>query len=230
LFHPIDVEAHTPLGPMLDRISGHRVIRYDTRGQGRSDSGADDLAHRWDRLGADLVELARWAGPGPVVLAGASMGAVASIFAALSGEIDVSRLVLVIPPTAWETRPQQAKMYRAILGLLERLGLPAVVRTFEQYLNDKTAVPGFEGAREAVLDNLRHFDPVTLAKILRASAASDLPPKERLASLTMPAHIVAVDADLGHPRSTAETLARVLPNATLEIHERITADRLAKLW
>jgi pimeloyl-ACP methyl ester carboxylesterase len=228
LFHPIDVEEKTPLGPMLSAIEGRRVIRYDARGQGRSDPGADALAHRWDRLGRDLIEVATALDAKSCVLAGASMGAVASVFAALEGGLDVRAMVLVLPPTAWATRPRQADMYRAILRLLERLGLPAVIRTFEQYLTDKTMTPGFEDAREALLENLRRFEPESLAKILRASAESDLAPPETLRRLSMPCLIVAVEGDPGHPRSTAETLAEHLPNASLEVYPRISAGELAR--
>jgi pimeloyl-ACP methyl ester carboxylesterase len=227
LFHPIDVEEETPLGAMLAKITGHHVVRYDTRGQGGSARGPDDESHKWDRLGRDLSALAHALDIRSAVLGGASMGAVASVYAALEGAIEVTRLVLVIPPTAWTTRPKQADMYRAILKLLERVGMRAVVQTFEQYLSDKTVVPGFEGAREAVLENIRRFDPTTLAMILRASAASDLPPPETLSRLSMPALIIAVEEDLGHPRSTADTLARVLPKAELEVWPRIASDLLS---
>src|SRR5215472_16769500 len=161
LFHPIDVEEKTPIGPMLATLRAHRIIRYDTRGQGRSDPGRDVDAHKWDRLGNDLCALARALDIRSAVLGGASMGVVASIYAALEGKLDVTGMVFLIPPTAWATKPKQADMYRAILNLLERIGMHAVIQTFEQYLSDKTMVPGLEQARDSVLENIRRFDPKT---------------------------------------------------------------------
>jgi pimeloyl-ACP methyl ester carboxylesterase len=59
-----------------------------------------------------------------------------------------------------------------------------------------------------------------LPTVLRGAAASDLPSEQQLQSLAMPALILAWDTDSGHPRSTAERLAALLPSALLEIASR----------
>lgn len=230
LFHPSEVEDHTPLGAMLEAITGHRVIRHDTRGQGRSAPGLDVEAYVWSSLGDDVRALAHVAGGENAVLGGASMGAVASLYAALAGDrlptLAVRGLILVIPPTAWATRPRQSAMYRALSRLLGQRGVSGVVDLFEQFLS-QTVTPGFEDARPALLANLRGMDAAALDAVLRASAASDLPPPETLAAITAPALIVAVEDDPGHPRATAEVLAEHLPNATLQIWKRLEAPQLS---
>ena len=56
-----------------------------------------------------------------------------------------------------------------------------------------------------------------LPTILRGAAASDLPPAEAIAALDVPALILAWDTDAGHPVSTAERLAALLPRAELHV-------------
>jgi len=71
-------------------------------------------------------------------------------------------------------------------------------------------------AQRAMLDQLLDWDPVSLGQVLRGSAGSDLPSARALSELTMPALILAVESDPGHPLATAERLASALPKARLE--------------
>jgi pimeloyl-ACP methyl ester carboxylesterase len=53
--------------------------------------------------------------------------------------------------------------------------------------------------------------------VLRGAAASDLPGPDELAALAQPALVLAWDGDEGHPLSTAERLAELLPHAELQV-------------
>jgi pimeloyl-ACP methyl ester carboxylesterase len=225
LYNAIDVEDRGPLGPMLGRLTGHRVVRYDARGHGSSTPGRTTDAHRWDQLGQDVIALACSLGSKSVVLGGASMGAVATIYAALDPRppVEISKLVLLLPPTAHETRVRQKRMYRAMLTLSERVGHQALLSTFEQYIGPTTITPGFESTIPHLLEALRAWDPGSLARVIEGAASSDLPPREQLSQIRQPTLVLTVPNDAGHPLSTAELLSKTLPNSTLFVHDRIDA-------
>ena len=60
-----------------------------------------------------------------------------------------------------------------------------------------------------------------LPAVLRGAGASDLPSPERVRSIAAPALLLAWDTDPGHPLSTAEQLAELLPDAELEVARRL---------
>jgi len=217
LLHPIALEELTPLRALLDGMQGRRVIRYDARGHGGSAAGRSDAANRWDRLGADLLDLADALGIERFVAAGASMGVAASLHAALLAPERIAALLLLIPPTAWESRPAQAGLYRAMAQILDENGTGAVAEAVEEALQGQPIAPGFEPAQEALFEALRGWDPRALAHVLRGAAESDLPDRERLTEIGAPALVVAVRDDPGHPLSTAEALAEHLPRAQLRV-------------
>jgi pimeloyl-ACP methyl ester carboxylesterase len=221
LLHPIALEEPTPLRDFLEGIPGRRVIRYDARGHGESAAGGSDAANRWDRLGADLLELARLLEIERFLAAGASMGVAASLYAALQAPERIAALLLVIPPTAWDSRPAQAGIYRGMAQLLEEKGNHALAEVVEAELRKQPVAPGFEPAQEALLEALRVWDPPALGHVLRGAAESDLPDRERLEEIEAPALIVALREDPGHPLSTAEELAERLPHAQLLVVESL---------
>ena len=213
LFSPIDVEDHTEVPALLEAVTGWRIVRYDARGHGRSQRGASHRACCWDRLGSDLLAVADAVGADRFVAAGASMGAAAALHAALQDPERVAALALVIPPTAWENRAAQAAIYTDVAALLDLKGVGAVAAAFRQSLESVT-MPA--EAQRAMLDQLLGWDPVALGQVLRGSAASDLPAAKALSELAMPALILAVESDPGHPLATAERLASTLAKARLE--------------
>ncbi len=217
LLHPIALEELTPLRELLDGMQGRRVVRYDARGHGGSAAGRTDAANRWDQLGADLLELAGALEIERFVAAGASMGVAASLRAALLAPERIAALLLLIPPTAWESRPAQAGLYRAMAQILDEKGTGALVEVVEETLRTQPVAPGFEPAQEALFEALRSWDPPALGHVLRGAADSDLPDRERLTEIDAPALIVAVRDDPGHPLSTAEELAERMPFAQLRV-------------
>jgi pimeloyl-ACP methyl ester carboxylesterase len=149
------------------------------------------------------------------------MGVAAALHATLLAPERIAALLLLIPPTAWESRPAQAVLYRGMAQLLEQQGPAAVAEAVEEALRDRPIAPGFESAQEALFEALRGWDPPALGHVLRGAADSDLPDRERLAEIDAPALIVAVRDDPGHPLSTAEMLAEQMPFAQLQVVESL---------
>lgn len=192
--------------------AGHRLVRYDARGHGRSAGQPDPGLYTWPALADDLLALAGRLSPGaPVAGIGCSMGTATLLHAALRAPERFDRLVLTAPPTAWATRAEQAHLYREAADFAERAGMESFKRL------------GAMRPRPDVFAGLPVYPPVPsvaeelLATVLRGAAACDLPPLTDLAALDQPVLVLAWAGDPGHPVSTAEALAATLPHARLEV-------------
>ncbi|MGK2949245.1 MAG: alpha/beta fold hydrolase [Acidimicrobiales bacterium] len=199
--------------PVTER--GRRVVRYDAAGHGEAGGPADPAAYAWPRLADDLLALMDGLGVERADAGGASMGCATTLHAEVQAPHRFDRLVLVIPPTAWETRAAQAGLYEASAAVVEQDGKAAWLALAEQQ------------PRPAIFAELPPF-PVTadipeelLPSVLRGAATSDLPPPEAIAQLAQPALVLAWAGDPGHPESTAERLAELLPAAELQVATRI---------
>jgi pimeloyl-ACP methyl ester carboxylesterase len=199
---------------------GWEVLRVDARGHGASQPDTDPRGYRWSELAADLLALADALGHARFVAGGASMGTATALHAAVAAPERIDGLVLMVPPTAWATRPAQAARYRGDADLAEREGLAALAAVEMK----RPGIPLFEGIMdpaEMVRARMAALDAKTLPAILRGAADSDLPDPDAVARLRQPALILAWEGDDGHPLSTAERLAELLPNATLHVAQRL---------
>lgn len=188
---------------------GWDLIRYDAAGHGTS--GVDDRdpsRYGWERLAADMLFRA----PERAVLGGASMGCATALHAAVLEPARVEALVLVIPPTAWDTRAAQRDLYEGAAHVAETHGIDRL-----KELVARRPVPAIFEGRPDLAEYDPDIDPDLLPTVLRGAAASDLPPTDVLARLGMPALVLAWDTDPGHPVATAEVLAEVLPDARLHV-------------
>ena len=196
---------------------GLRVVRYDAPGHGASGGRPDDDAYRWDRLPEVLLAVQAAAGLERSAIGGASMGCATSLFAALAHPGRVEALVLAVPPTAWESRPAQAELYRAGAALVADGGpgaLAEVVRT-------SPVPPAYVGRAERLYEisaaTVAAMDGALLPHVLRGAAASDLPPESALAAIDVPTLVLALAGDPTHPVATAERLTAALPRAELHV-------------
>jgi pimeloyl-ACP methyl ester carboxylesterase len=205
-------------------VEGVRLVRYDAPSHGRSPLGESADVQRWDRLAGAMVEVADSAGFTSFVAGGASMGAATTLHAATQdGGERIRAMVLVIPPTAWETRAAQAGVYRIAMQIVEDGGIEALIELERQ-------VPGQgplrdPAIRERFQQHLLDMAPRALVRIFEGAIASDLPPRDAIAALQQPTLILAWTDDPGHPVSTAEELHDLLPHSELHIAESLDAVR-----
>ncbi|MER7107215.1 alpha/beta fold hydrolase [Streptomyces sp. NPDC000229] len=187
--------------PVVD--AGRRLVRYDVRGHGRSTGDPVDGDYTYPSLADDLLALLdHLDAGGPVDAMGASMGCGTVLHAAVRAPEHFSRLVLLLPPTAWTTREAYARHNRESADTIEREGADA-------WRAARTRRP-----RPAVVADVPDVPPTpdgrVLPSVLRGLARSDLPPPEALTRLRLPSLVLAWADDPGHPLSTAETAARLL--------------------
>jgi pimeloyl-ACP methyl ester carboxylesterase len=209
--------------PGLDvwrELEGWRIVRYDARGHGASPGPIDPAAYRWEQLARDQLALLDDLAVDSAVLAGASMGAATALWSTVLAPERVRALMLVIPPTAWATRPAQARTYRAMAGLVS-LPLAARFLRFASRFAPTPPVLRDELAplARAMVDGALRLEPRRMAAIFRGAADSDLPSLEAIASAVgeRPVLVLAWTGDDGHPRSSAEALAGALADAELHV-------------
>lgn len=193
------------------------VVRYDARGHGESESTPDLAGYSWGELARDQLALADALGIGRYVAAGASMGCGTALHAGALAPERIRGLVLVIPPTAWETRAAQAAQWGAASGMIEADGVEAFItaRADLELPDPYRADP--DARRRQQADNLRRWDPARLALAMRGAAGADFPDRDTVAKIAMPALILAWTGDPVHPRSTADELAGLLPDSRLHV-------------
>lgn len=75
--------------------------------------------YHWSSLVEDMVDLADELGLETSVVGGQSMGCATAIYAALAAPEWIQALVLVNPPTAWETHAAQAAVYDQMATAVE---------------------------------------------------------------------------------------------------------------
>ncbi|WP_052314576.1 alpha/beta fold hydrolase [Nocardia thailandica] len=185
---------------------GLRLVRYDARGHGLSGGRAVADDYLYERLGEDLLAVADRVQPeSPIVGMGASMGAASLLQAAVRRPDRFTRLVLIIPPTAWEARSAQAESYLAQADLVERAGKAAMGAA----MGAMPAPPALAeaGAWPIVPD----VADAVLPSVMRGMGRSDLPGRSELARLPHPTLILGWVGDPVHPVETAEQLAELLP-------------------
>ena len=117
-------------------------------------------------------------------------------------------MVLTAPPTAWETRAEQAGVYRLSADFIAE-------RSVQEWAEHLPPHPLFP---DRPLESRIPDIPVDLLPtVFRGAADTDLPSPDEIAALTMPVFIQAWAGDPGHPESTAVRLHELLPNSELYV-------------
>lgn len=159
------------------------------RGHGESGPLATPDDGAWDRLALDEVGLIETLGLADVVLGGAPMGTATALHAALNLGDRVRAMVLTIPPTAWDTRRDQAQLYEAMADMVDTGGVETLIEA-------SAAVPPpdpfveVDNFRELRAESLRRADPQRLAAVFRGASHADLPDADAVAT-------IAANADPG---------------------------------
>jgi len=195
---------------------GNRVLRYDARGHGESESTAEPDGYSWASLAADQRALADALDVGTYVAGGASMGCATALHAALQDPDRVRGLVLMIPPTGWEGRAGQAELYEQMASIVEGPGVEPLIEAAQQ-LPPADPFVDVPDLAELRADAMRAWDTTRLARVFRGAATAQLPERDRMATLGQPALILAWTGDPTHPVATADELASLLPQATVDV-------------
>lgn len=198
-------------------IDGHDIVRYDARGHGDSGTTTGAAEYGWDQMALDQLDLASALGIERYVAGGASLGAATALHAAVAAPERIAGLLLVIPPTSWETRAAQASQYEKMASVLDRYGIEPLLTAAGDALPvpDPFAGRGVWEVRQA--EALRSADPARLSVIFRGAATADMPPRERVTEIDVPTRILAWSGDTGHPLSSANELAALIPHAELSV-------------
>ena len=205
------------MSALFRELPGVRVVRYDARGHGHSAAGRDAAASAWPALATDLLELCDALALERPIAGGASMGVATSLHAAIRAPQRFAALVLVMPPTAWETRKAQAGLYNGGAALVDAHGVDGYLDAARAAFRARP-IPGFDEAmQEKMLDAMRAKTAPELARLLRGAASSDLPSADQLAKLDMPTLLLPIRDDPGHPLSTAERLHELLRGSELRV-------------
>lgn len=213
-----------------DELEKHaHFVRYDARGHGNSDGSYDPEDYRWSYMAHDMLAIAdsvaEQRGEDRYVLGGLSMGCATALEAAVQQPDKIAGLVLVLPPTAWETRSRQARIYRRMAWVSSLFGA-APYRLLDWL---PKAIGDDERSRLvlATLRGLAQANPLHVQAALRGAALSDLPDMAMLKQLDIPAIIITWRDDAVHPVSTATSLAELLPDVRSSV---ITAPEEFKRW
>ncbi|MBW3619282.1 MAG: 3-oxoadipate enol-lactonase [Actinobacteria bacterium] len=202
---------HTMWDPQVAALAAdHRVVRYDTRGHGRSP--VPEGPYHLDDLGGDLVALldrldvARAAG-----VVGISLGGLTALWLAAHHPHRVERVVLA--NTAARVGTREGWEDRA--ALVRREGMGAVAdAVIERFLS-----PGFRSAdpdtTTRLRERLRSLDPEGYAACCEALATADL--RAVAGEVAVPALIVGGTEDVATPVDDAQWLAGRLPHAELVV-------------
>jgi 3-oxoadipate enol-lactonase len=198
---------------------GVRWLRYDARCHGLSPASLGDGDCRWPQLAQDMLALVDESTTDKAVLGGVSMGAATALHAAVAAPERVAGLVLMAPPTAWETRPRQTWFYWGAAHLISAIGL-APLRLAGSLPTSASEGSPMDVMQKALARSLENASASSVAAALWGAMESDLPSPAELTKLrNLPVLILAWPGDPVHPLSTSRRLARLLPQAQLHIAE-----------
>lgn len=197
------------------RVREHcRLVRYDARGHGESATSPDAETFSWRSLAEDQLALADHLGIDHHIAGGASMGCGTALHAAVLAPDRIDRLLLAIPPTAWETRQERVAIWAQMAGLVETQGIEALLAASAAMPSPDPLV-GRADQEAANQANMRATDPGRLAQVFRGAGHADLPARAVIATIAVPTLILAWTGDAGHPTGTAHELHGLIDGSEL---------------
>jgi 3-oxoadipate enol-lactonase len=193
------------VGPLSERF---RVIRYDTRGHGRSDvpPGPYTIAE----LGGDAIDLLDHLGIERAHFAGVSLGGMTGMWLAINAPERVDRLVLICtsakmaPPEMWADRAK----------LVREQGPEAIVdATFERWFTEGYRSSHDLGRWRAMFVGVPAEGYASCCTIIETMDQTD-----GLPNISAPTLIIGGAQDLSAPPPEhAAVLAGAIPHARLEV-------------
>jgi pimeloyl-ACP methyl ester carboxylesterase len=211
-------KMHRPLAKALAR-RGNRVITLDLLGHGQSDRPRDMTAYSMTFFGEQIIALLDHLEIDEAVLAGTSLGANATLEAAVAHPDRVRGMVLEMPV-----------LDNALLGcalaftpLMCALTFGEPIMKGVSWLTRRIPTGGSWGA-DILLDAVRQAPGPSAAVLQGLFFGRVAPHKELRKTITAPALIIGHDRDPVHPFSDSDALLSELPDARL-----LRADSLLEL-
>ncbi len=210
------------MGSRLLERSGHRVIAYDARGHGRSESAPEPTAYGYERLARDLEAVLDALAIPRAALAGASMGAHTALRFALEHPERVAVLGLVTP--AFDPAASKIDAPEGDRDVLARALREGGAEGFVRAYDFSTVPPAWRETVERVVRQRLslHEHPEAVADAIEVvSRSRPFEDFAELAAIAAPAVVVASrdQVDPGHPLAVAERYARAIPGATFTVEE-----------
>ena len=193
----------------LPAFEGFRVLRYDTRGHGRSD--VPPGPYSLEMLAADVAGLQDALGIERVHFCGVSIGGqVAQTFALARPE---RMLSLILVNTACEYDDAQRRLWRERAAQVLETGIgPLYQPLMQRWFTAEAAKengPGYRYMDQAI----RRFSPQAFAAA--AAAMCGLDTTARLPEISVPTLVIGTPNDPGVPRAITELMAAQIPDARL---------------
>lgn len=185
----------------------YRVLRYDTRGHGRS--GVPRRPYAIEQLGSDVLALLDALGIERAHYCGLSMGGATGMWLAVNAPHRIERLVLC-NTTPWLGPP--ATMNARIETLL-RDGMPAMVEA----ILERWFTPEFRAREPLAVDRIRQVlltAPVD-GYVGCCEAIRDMDQRATLARIAAPTLVIAGTYDPAPTPAAARAWASTIPNARL---------------
>jgi 3-oxoadipate enol-lactonase/4-carboxymuconolactone decarboxylase len=210
LMHSLGTNLHVWDAQVDDLARGLRVVRFDLRGHGLTETGAGPCTI--DELAADALAVLDACGITVAHVGGVSIGGMIAQAVAARAPARVASLILcdtalaIPPPEMWRTRAATVRA-EGIAAIAE----PTLSRwVTPAYL----ASPGGRGLRGILL----RTDPEGYAAAAEALATADLSHTTR--QLRVPALVLVGELDPSTPISAAAALRDALPGAQLVVIPR----------
>ncbi len=209
--------THENFRPQVEPLvrAGARVVLWDYRGHGLSESPTDDAAYDMPRLVDDLEVVLDFAAPGRrAVVGGLSFGGLLSLHFALAKPERVAALLLIDSGPGFKNPEAQARWTSQVertAARLEERGLDAILvgRAAETSIGRRPELPAARAAARAIAAQ----DPHGLARFGRRVAGPAPCVIDDLARIAAPALVVVGAEDAAYLRA-AEVMAARLPAAT----------------
>jgi pimeloyl-ACP methyl ester carboxylesterase len=192
----------------------YKLVRYDARGHGESGYTMNIADYTLENLAKDQLSLTEKMGLQNYIAAGISMGASTAITAAVLNPDRIKALILVLLPTAWEYRINQADRYSKMADFIE-------VGNVEAFQGLMKSVPlpdplsKFSARKDNGPMNIEKDEQTRLSIIFRGLSRTDLPSPEIVSKIKQPTLILAWTGDENHPLTTTARFQELVPHSKI---------------
>jgi 3-oxoadipate enol-lactonase len=197
---------HTMWDPQMPALlQRFRVLRYDTRGHGKS--SVPKAPYQVDRLGKDVLALMDGLGIPKAMFCGLSMGGMTGMWLGVNAPDRFSKLVLC--NTAAKIGTDQ--VWNDRIATVRKSGMAAITPGGIQRWLTEGFIKANPETVEKVSALLLSTDPEGYC--LACGAVRDMDQRESVAAIRAPTLVIAGTYDLPTPAADGKALADTIPNA-----------------